>query len=264
MKQDETDRFMNKTLLASVLLSALFSSTTFAAEELSTENSAYTTPSEPLVLEPVVATPENGLSPIEDEVPKFDDTMHYFVGITGGMANMSFSLVHATSEKDKVSASSPDASGFAGADIGFYTAGGNGRIYYSYQKMSGESEFDNKKIADTDVTLHLLSADYIFLADKAINPFVGAHVGYMTAETTSEQYGSYKQSTPVLGIQAGVAWRISDHFTTEIGARHTASQRKDQNYWSGSKVDPKEIVYPNTQSDLKSITTFYMSANYRF
>ena len=261
MKQDETDRFMNKTLLASVLLSALFSSTTFAAEELSTENSAYT-PSEPLVLEPVVATPENGLSPIEDEVPKFDDTMHYFVGLTGGMADMSFSLVHTDKDKNAISPSSPDANGFAGADIGFYTAGGNGRIYYSYQKMSGESEFENKKIADTDVTLHLLSADYIFLADKAINPFLGAHVGYMIAETTSEQYGSYKQSNPVLGVQAGVAWRISDHFTTEIGARHTASQRKDQTDWAGAKKE--DIVNPNTQSDLKSITTFYISANYRF
>ncbi|WP_244156117.1 outer membrane beta-barrel protein [Photobacterium angustum] len=252
---------MNKTLLASVLLSALFSSTTFAAEELSTENSAYI-PSEPLVLEPVVATPENGLSPIEDEVPKFDDTMHYFVGLTGGMADMSFSLVHTDKDKNAISPSSPDASGFAGADIGFYTAGGNGRVYYSYQKMSGESEFENKKIADTDVTLHLLSADYIFLADKAINPFVGAHVGYMIAETTSEQYGSYKQSNPVLGIQAGVAWRISDHLTTEIGARQTSSQRKKQTDWAGSKGE--DIVYPNTQSDLKSITTFYMSANYRF
>ncbi|WP_305418359.1 outer membrane beta-barrel protein [Photobacterium leiognathi] len=250
---------MNKTLLATLLLSAIFSSTSFAAEQSTTETETYS-PSEPLVLTPVV-TEENDASLVE-EAPKFDDTMHYFVGVTGGMADMSFSLVHATSAKDKVSPSSPDASGFAGADIGFYTAGGKGRIYYSYQKMSGESEFDNKKIADTDVTLHLLSADYFFRADKAINPFVGAHVGYMTAETTSEKYGSYKQSNPVLGIQAGVAWRISDHFTTEVGARHTASQRKEQTDWAGS--EGKDMVYPNTQSDLKSITTFYMSANYRF
>ncbi|WP_258191872.1 porin family protein [Photobacterium angustum] len=239
---------MNKTLLASVLLSALFSSTTFAAEELSTENSAYT-PSEPLVLEPVVAIPENGLSPIEDEVPKFDDTMHYFVGLTGGMADLSLD-VNVGSDKLQ----SPDASGLFGADIGFYTAGGKGRIYYSYQKMSGESDHNDKKAIDTDVSLHLISADYIFRADKTINPFIGAHVGYMIADSKGDGYGSYKQSGELLGVQAGVAWRMSDHFTAEMGARHSATQSKEQEAWSGS----------NTKSELNSITSFYMSANYRF
>ncbi|WP_305814668.1 outer membrane protein [Photobacterium leiognathi] len=237
---------MNKTLLATLLLSAIFSSTSFAAEQSTTETETYS-PSEPLVLTPVV-TEENDASLVE-EAPKFDDTMHYFVGVTGGMADLSLDV---NTGADKLQ--SPDASGFFGADIGFYTAGGKGRIYYSYQKMSGESDHYDKKAIDTDVSLHLISADYIFRADETINPFVGAHVGYMNADSKGDGYGSYKQSGPLLGMQAGVAWRMSDHFTAEMGARHSATQSKEQEAWSGS----------NTKSDLKSITTFYMSANYRF
>lgn len=240
------DRFMNKTLLATLLLSAIFSSTSFAAEQSISQTAAYT-PSEPLVLTPVV-TEENDAS-LAEEAPKFDDTMHYFVGVTGGMADLSLDVNVGAGKLQ-----SPDASGLFGADIGFYTAGGKGRIYYSYQKMSGESDHNDKKAIDTDVSLHLVSADYIFRADKTINPFIGAHVGYMIADSKGDGYGSYKQSGELLGVQAGVAWRMSDHFTAEMGARHSATQSKEQEAWSGS----------NTKSDLKSITTFYMSANYRF
>ncbi|KJG10004.1 hypothetical protein UA38_06880 [Photobacterium kishitanii] len=220
----------NKTFIISAFTTLLLSTSAQAAESF--------------VLQPV--SDSNAIAPLV----KFDDSTHYFVGITGGTSDISMTAITANNTQ----ISSPDAAGFVGADIGFYTAGGAGRIYYSWQKMSAQSNLNGTKAIETDVTLHLLNADYIFRADKTINPFIGAHLGYMMADSKGQDYGSNSQSDKVLGIQAGVAWRISNHITAEIGVRHTATQSEDIKPWSSKKMT----------SQIKSISTGYASLNYRF
>lgn len=226
----------NKIYIISAFTSLLLSTSAQAAESF--------------VLQPV--SDSNTIAPLV----KFDDSTHYFVGITGGTSDISMTAITNNSNSTQLSKqlSSPDAAGFVGADIGFYTAGGAGRIYYSWQKMTTQSNLDGTKAIETDVTLHLLNADYIFCADKAINPFIGAHLGYMIADSEGLGYGSNNQSDKVLGIQAGVAWRISNHITAEIGVRHTATQSEDIKPWPSNKMT----------SQIKSISTGYASLNYRF
>lgn len=227
---------INKTLIISALTSLLLSTSAQAAE--------------PFVLQPV--TDNNTTTPLV----KFDDSTHYFIGLTGGSSNISMTAGTVNGNNTTLinRFSSPDAAGFVGADLGFYTAGGSGRIYYSWQKMSTQSDFDGIKAIETDVTLHLLNADYIFRADKTINPFIGAHLGYMTADIKGQGYGSHSQSGQVLGVQAGVAWRISNHISAEMGLRVTATQGEDIKPWSSNKV----------ASQIKSVSTGYASVNYRF
>jgi hypothetical protein len=161
---------INKTLIISAFTSLLLSTTAQAAE--------------PFVLQPVS---DNTATPLV----KFDDSTHYFVGLTGGSSDISMTAGTVNGNNTTLinQFSSPDVAGFVGADLGFYTAGGSGRIYYSWQKMSTQSDFDGVKAIETDVTLHLLNADYIFRADKTINPFIGAHLGYMTADIKGQGYG---------------------------------------------------------------------------
>ncbi|MCD9528119.1 outer membrane beta-barrel protein [Photobacterium carnosum] len=227
---------INKTLIISAFTSLLLSTTAQAAE--------------PFLLQPV--SDNNTATPLV----KFDDSTHYFVGLTGGSSDISMTAGTVNGNNTTLinQFSSPDVAGFVGADLGFYTAGGSGRIYYSWQKMSTQSDFDGVKAIETDVTLHLLNADYIFRADKTINPFIGAHLGYMTADIKGQGYGSHSQSGQVLGIQLGVAWRISDHISAEMGLRHTATQGEDIKPWSSNKV----------ASQIKSVSTGYASVNYRF
>ncbi len=202
--------------------------------------------SEAFVLQPV--SDANTVAPSV----KFDDSGHYFIGVTGGKTNISMTANINNSSNDSLS--SPDSAGFVGANIGYYTAGGAGRLYYSWQKMTAESNFNDIKAIETDMTLHLLNADYIFRADKSINPFIGAHLGYMIADSKGQQYGSHSQSGEVLGIQAGVAWRISNNISAEVGVRHTATQGEDIKPWSSNKII----------SQIKSVSTGYASLNYRF
>ncbi|MCD9514746.1 outer membrane beta-barrel protein [Photobacterium carnosum] len=227
---------IKKTLIISAFTSLLLSTTAKAAE--------------PFLLQPV--SDNNTATPLV----KFDDSTHYFVGLTGGSSDISMTAGTVNGNNTTLinQFSSPDVAGFVGADLGFYTAGGSGRIYYSWQKMSTQSDFDGVKAIETDVTLHLLNADYIFRADKTINPFIGAHLGYMTADIKGQGYGSHSQSGQVLGIQLGVAWRISDHISAEMGLRHTATQGEDIKPWSSNKV----------ASQIKSVSTGYASVNYRF
>lgn len=227
---------INKTLMIGAFTTLLLSTTAHAAE--------------PFVLQPISDT--STVAPLV----KFDDSTRYFVGLTGGSSNISMTAGSVNGNNTTLinHFSSPDNSGFVGADVGFYTAGGAGRIYYSWQKISAQSELNGAKAIETDVTLHLLNADYIFRADKAINPFIGAHLGYMRADSEGQAYGSNNQSGEVLGIQMGVAWRISTHFTTEIGLRHTATQTEDIKPWSSNKA----------ASLIKSVSTGYLSVNYRF
>ncbi|MCD9536920.1 outer membrane beta-barrel protein [Photobacterium carnosum] len=227
---------IKKILIISAFTSLLLSTTAQAAE--------------PFVLQPV--SDNNTATPLV----KFDDSTHYFVGLTGGSSDISMTAGTVNGNNTTLinQFSSPDVAGFVGADLGFYTAGGSGRIYYSWQKMSTQSDFDGVKAIETDVTLHLLNADYIFRADKTINPFIGAHLGYMTADIKGQGYGSHSQSGQVLGIQLGVAWRISDHISAEMGLRHTATQGEDIKPWSSNKV----------ASQIKSVSTGYASVNYRF
>ncbi|WP_279142650.1 outer membrane beta-barrel protein [Photobacterium phosphoreum] len=226
----------NKTVIISAFTTLLLSNSAQAAESL--------------VLQPVSD------STLAAPLIKFDDSTHYFVGVTGGSSDISMTAGTVNGNNNTLinHFSSPDAAGFVGADLGFYTAGGAGRIYYSWQKMSAQSDLDGAKAIETDVTLHLLNADYIFRAGKTINPFIGAHLGYMISDTKGEGYGSNSQSGEVLGIQAGVAWRISNHISAEIGLRHTATQGEDVKPWSSNKV----------ASQIKSISTGYVSLNYRF
>ncbi|MEC6882995.1 hypothetical protein [Photobacterium piscicola] len=226
----------NKTLIISAFTSLLLSTSAQAAE--------------PFVLQPV--TDNNSTIPLV----KFDDSTHYFVGLTGGSSDISMTAGSVNGNNTTLinRFSAPDAAGFIGVDLGFYTAGGSGRIYYSWQKMSTQSDFEGAKAIETDVTLHLLNADYFFRAGKAINPFIGAHVGYMTADLKGQNYGSHGQSGQVLGVQAGVAWRISNHISAEMGMRNTATQGEDIKPWSSNKA----------ASQIKSVLTGYASLNYRF
>lgn len=222
----------NKTIIISAMTALLLSASAQASESF--------------VLQPV--SNANTVAPSV----KFDDSGHYFIGVTGGKTNISMTANTINSSNDSLS--SPDSAGFVGANIGYYTAGGAGRLYYSWQKMTAESNLNGIKAIETDVTLHLLNADYIFRADKSINPFIGAHLGYMIADSKGQQYGSHSQSGEVLGIQAGVAWRISNNISAEVGVRHTATQGEDTKPWSSNKII----------SQIKSVSTGYASLNYRF
>jgi hypothetical protein len=195
---------INKTLIISALTSLLLSTSAQAAE--------------PFVLQPVTDN-NNTTTPLV----KFDDSTHYFIGLTGGSSNISMTAGTVNGNNTTLinRFSSPDAAGFVGVDLGFYTAGGSGRIYYSWQKMSAQSDFDGIKAIETD---------------------------------EGQDYGSHSQSGQVLGVQAGVAWRISNHISAEMGLRVTATQGEDIKPWSSNKV----------ASQIKSVSTGYASVNYRF
>ncbi len=195
------------------------------------------------------------------QVPSFDDSRHYFVGLTGGLSQFSITN-RAKISGQSFDAPSPDRNVFAGIDFGIYAPNGKGRIYYSYQRHQADTKVNDVKALENTIDLHLLSGDYLFRPHKAISPFVGAHFGYTQIEGKATGEGSYRESGYVFGLQAGISWRITQQFTMDIGARHTVLPSESVKKWTGKISGDNHSVSFDTQPE--SISSVYMAVNYRF
>lgn len=195
---------------------------------------------------------------INNEQP--ESPLMYFVGLKGGLSQISNSDRIELSSGDKLEASSTDNEGFAGVDIGVYTPGGRSRVYYSYERHTSESMFQDTPAYETTANMNLLSADYLFRHDNSVTPFVGLHIGYAKVEPESRFPDGFKVSGIVFGLQAGIGWKVMDQFGLDLGFRHSVLP-SDIKTWNGVDNDGNSVKFESQQN---GVTSLFASANYRF
>lgn len=186
--------------------------------------------------------------------------MRYFVGLKGGLSQISNSDRIVLASGEKLKASTNDGEGFAGFSFGVYTPGGRSRVYYSFELHRSESQFADITEYETEAKLHLLSADYLFRHEKSVTPFVGLHMGYTNMEPESRFPDNFKVKGMVFGLQAGIGWQVMDELTLELGMRHTVLP-SDIETWDREDNEGNSVKF---ESQLHGVTSFFAGANYRY
>ncbi|NAW84943.1 outer membrane beta-barrel protein [Photobacterium halotolerans] len=231
--------------LSSVLLLGCFTSAgSMAASPLPTAvKSASDLPSDPTV---------------DQEADK--EASRYFFGLRGGVSLMGLTDT-ATIAGVSSSSDDADANGFWGVDIGYYTPEGRSRLYYSFERHVAESQYPSSGLKyDNIANLNLLGTDYFFLYHKDFSPYVGLHFGYASVSSDSGYQGDYKTSGFVIGMQTGLAWRVSSDMTVEAGFRHTVLPSKLKT-WQGQDESGNSI---NFESQQRGVSSLFLAANYRY
>lgn len=180
----------------------------------------------------------------------------YFAGLRGG-ANL---LGNDDTVAGNIDSDDGEYGVFGGLDLGVYMPDQRGRVYYSFEYHTTTTKFDGQDAYDTNVGLHLLSADHFFRPHASVKPFVGLHIGYAFAETDSDFSGNYDESGIVFGFQAGLGWEVIDDLGLEVGLRHTVlpSERRS---WQAEDRDGNSVT---VETQLKGVTSAYLGATYRF
>ncbi|MGF1700883.1 porin family protein [Photobacterium makurazakiensis] len=193
------------------------------------------------------------------DVDTIAPTSKYFIGLRSGASLMGNSD-SITLSGNTVDAGDSDFEAFVAVDVGLYTKNSKNRVYYSYEHHESTSKFNQQDQLETDLSLHLLNADYIYRHDKKIKPFAGLHIGYASAESKSNSGQSNDVSGYAFGVQAGVAWQVTEGLDFEMGVKHTAlpSDRRSWTFSDGQGNSAK------VESQLKTLTSAYLGANYRF
>ncbi|MEL6115734.1 hypothetical protein P0Y67_11005 [Photobacterium sp. SP02] len=188
------------------------------------------------------------------------EASRYFFGLRGGVSLMGLTDT-ATIASVTESAKDAGASGFWGLDLGYYTPEGRSRIYYSFERHTEESQFPSSGLKyDNIANLNLLGTDYFFLYNKDFSPYVGLHFGYASVSSDSSYQGDYKASGFVIGMQTGLAWRVSADATVEAGFRHTVLPSKLKN-WQGQDDQGNTV---NFESQQRGVSSLFLAANYRY
>lgn len=217
-----------------------------------------------LAVLPVVGMAE---SVAEGEQP-VETPMRYFVGLKGGLSQISNSDRVVLASGKKLKASTTDHEGFAGFDFGVYTPGGQSRAYYSFERHTSETRFSDPALGnssgkgsyETKANLHLLSADRLFRHHDDVTPFVGLHIGYANIEPESRFPDNFKVSGIVFGVQAGIGWNVMEDMGLELGMRHTVLP-SDIKSWNGEDSQGNRVTFESQQN---GVTSFYAGASYRF
>ncbi|MGF1734751.1 hypothetical protein [Photobacterium satsumensis] len=183
----------------------------------------------------------------------------YFVGLRGG-ANLIGSDNTASATTGNIDSDDDDFGSFGALDFGVYMPNQQGRVYYSFEYHTSTTKFDGQDAYDTNVGLHLLSADHFFRPQASIKPFVGLHIGYAFAETDSDFSDSYEESGIVFGFQAGLGWEVIDDLGFEVGLRHTVLPSERRSWQAENSAGDSVTV----ETQLKGVTSAYLGATYRF
>ena len=194
------------------------------------------------------------------EVPVVQEPgFQYFVGLRGG-GNLLGNDDTASISNGNIDSDDGDYGVFGGLDLGVYMPNDRGRVYYSFEYHSTTTQFDGQDAYDTNVGLHLLSADHIFRPQGSVRPFVGLHIGYAFAETDSDFSDNYDESGIVFGFQAGLGWDVMDDLGLEVGLRHTVLP-SDRRSWQAENSAGEPVT---VETQLKGVTSAYLGATYRF
>ena len=211
-----------------------------------------------LLLLPLTGMAESATK--EKEEGKAPLPMRYFVGLKGGLSQISNSDRVVLASGETIDASTTNSEGFAGLDVGIYTPGGQSRLYYSFERHSSESRFSDMTAYDTDANLHLFSADYLFRHQEVVTPFVGLHVGYASIEADSRFSDHFKVNGMVFGLQAGIGWRVMDQLGLELGMRHTVLPSGIET-WTGEDKNGNRVTFASQEN---GVTSYFVSVNYRY
>ncbi|MDV5167814.1 hypothetical protein [Photobacterium rosenbergii] len=183
----------------------------------------------------------------------------YFAGLRGGV-NLIGSDDSASISTGNIDSDDNDFGSFGALDLGVYMPNDRGRIYYSFEYHTSTVKFDGQDAYDTNVGLHLLSADHIFRPQRSVRTFVGLHMGYAFAETDSDFTGKYKESGIVFGFQAGIGWEVTHDLGLEVGLRHTVLP-SERSTWQAENSAGESVT---VETQLKGVTSAYLGATYRF
>ncbi|PST98797.1 hypothetical protein C9J03_26090 [Photobacterium gaetbulicola] len=182
----------------------------------------------------------------------------YFAGLRGG-GNLLGNDDTASVTSGSIDADDGDFGAFGALDFGVYMPDQRGRVYYSFEYHTATTQFNGADAYDTNVGLHLISADHIFRPQGTVKPFVGLHIGYAFAETDSDFAGKYDESGVVFGFQAGLGWQVIDNLGFEVGLRHTVLPSERSSWQAESDGKPVTV-----ETQLKGVTSAYLGATYRF
>ena len=244
---------MKRNVIASGVLLSLVSMHAWCDESVSGQAEAAQIDPERVISEPVA------IEPVTSEPAVSEPGFQYFVGLRGGF-NLIGSDDSATISNGNIDSDDNDSGSFGALDFGVYMPNDRGRVYYSFEYHTSTVKFDGQDAYDTNVGLHLLSADHIFRPQGSVRPFVGLHFGYAFAETDSDFSGNYDESGIVFGLQAGLGWEVMENMGLEVGLRHTVLPSERRSWQAENSAG--ETVTVETQ--LKGVTSAYLGATYRF
>ena len=244
---------MKRNVIASGVLLSLVSMQAWCDETASGQVNAAQTEYEPIVSQSVAT------EPMPSEPIASEQGFQYFAGLRGGV-NLIGSDDSASISTGNIDSDDNDFGSFGALDLGVYMPNDRGRVYYSFEYHTSTVKFDGQDAYDTNVGLHLLSADHIFRPQGSVRPFVGLHIGYAFAETDSDFSDNYDESGIVFGFQAGLGWEVMDDLGLELGLRHTVlpSERRS---WQAENSAGESVT---VETQLKGVTSAYLGATYRF
>ncbi|QFR43013.1 outer membrane protein [Sulfurimonas xiamenensis] len=122
-----------------------------------------------------------------------------------------------------------------------YYIDANSRVYASYQYIDVE---------DGDSAFYGVGYDYL-IGNGALKPFVGAFVGYGSAE---DDEGYVDMSGTVYGGQIGLNYAINENFSAEAGYRYMKSNMDDN-------IVESDI---NVNIEIDEIKNWFVGVNYKF
>ena len=138
------------------------------------------------------------------------------------------------------SSSDSDDGGSQTLKIGYYMDK-NSRVYASYQNVNADG---------ADIYTTAIGYDYL-IGNEAYKPFVGAFVGYGSAEiddTTIDISGMN------YGMQAGLNYAINENFSVEGGFRYMKSSMEYSISGPGGTAS----------LEIDTIQNWFVGANYKF
>lgn len=169
------------------------------------------------------------------------------------------------------------ASGLMAAENGFYVGADIGNTEYNFKAsafgISAENEDDggsqtfkmgyyldknnrasafyqNVNVDNGDGIMYGVGYDYL-IGENALKPFVGAIVGYGSAESDD---GTIDLSGAVYGAQAGVNYAFNENFSIEGGYRYLISDMDDAVIVSGV----------NVKVEIDTVKNWFLGVNYKF
>lgn len=137
------------------------------------------------------------------------------------------------------SASSSDDGGSQTLKVGYYFDANN-RAAISYQNIN---------IDDGDAATFSIGYDYLY-GTNDIKPFIGAIVGYGTAEDSTD----IDISGLIFGGQVGVNYAFNENFSAELGYRYMKSNMDDTVRVTGIDV----------KLEIDEISNWFFGVNYKF
>ncbi|MGF1727499.1 hypothetical protein [Photobacterium nomapromontoriensis] len=192
--------------------------------------------------------------------PLIEKHFQYYAGIKAGGSLLSNDDSATLTGGGVVDSEDSGMNSFGGFDLGVYTPDGRGRVYYSYEYHNSNTQFNGHNAYDTNVNLHLISADHLFRPGQDIRPFAGLHVGYAFTKTDSNSSDGFKDNGIVFGVQAGLSWQVMTDFGLEMGLRHTVLPSNRRSW----QADHRQGGPVTVETQLKGVSSAYVGATYRF